>query len=99
RAVTELAASVGRLSLARGLIDIYRSMRNQGLTLEMLQQEVSPSHESVEDYKRGLEQLTLKMDEFIQLRDLSASAEEKRRETARRWPELREFLFAVNDTT
>jgi ATP-dependent helicase/nuclease subunit A len=99
RAVTELAAGVGRVRLARGLIDIYRSIRNQALTLEMLQEEIVKSHRSVEDYKRAVEQLTLKMEEFIQLRDLSASAEEKRRETARRWPQLREFLFAVTDTT
>src|SRR6266850_2908466 len=35
-AMTELAAGIGRVRLVRGLIDIYRSMRNQGLTLETL---------------------------------------------------------------
>ena len=36
QAITELAAGIGRVRLARGLIGIYRSMRNQGLTIEKL---------------------------------------------------------------
>src|SRR6266436_4588706 len=43
-AITELTAGVGRARLARGLIDIYRSMRNQGLTVERLQALVEDSH-------------------------------------------------------
>ena len=99
RAVTELAAGAGRLSLARGVIGIYRSMRNQGLTLEMLQEEIEKSHKTPEDYQRVVEQLSLRMSEFIQTRDLPVGAEEKRREIERRWPQLREFLLAVTEAT
>jgi ATP-dependent helicase/nuclease subunit A len=99
QAVTELAAGVGRLGLARGLIDIYRSMRNQGLTLEILQEQIGKNHKTAEDYQRVVEQLSLRMSEFIQSRDLPASAEEKRREAGRHWPQLRDFLLAVTDTT
>src|SRR6059058_3037317 len=48
RAVTELAAGAGRVSLARGLIDIYRSMRNQGLTLQILQEQIGKNHKTIE---------------------------------------------------
>jgi ATP-dependent helicase/nuclease subunit A len=74
RAVTELAAGVGRARLARGLIDIYRSMRNQGLTPQMLEARIEMSHKTIQDYKQSLEQLTLKMQEFIQTRGLSDAA-------------------------
>jgi ATP-dependent helicase/nuclease subunit A len=99
QAVTELAAGVGRVRLARGLIGIYRSMRNQGLTLERLAADVDKSHKTIEDYRLEVESLTAKMSEFIQARGLSTSAEEKRAEAERRWPGLREFLFAVSEST
>ncbi|MEK6409290.1 MAG: UvrD-helicase domain-containing protein [Acidobacteriota bacterium] len=99
QAVTQLAAGVGRARLARGLIGIYRTMRNQGLTLEKLKEETEKSHKTVEDYKRALVELTAQMNEFIQARGLSAGAEEKRKEAERRWPLLREFLCAVSAST
>jgi ATP-dependent helicase/nuclease subunit A len=99
RAVTELAAGIGRLSLARGLIDIYRSMRNQGLTLHMLQVETEKSHKTVEDYNHVVEQLSIKMSEFLRMGGLSPAADEKRLEVGRRWPQLREFLLSVTDAT
>lgn len=99
QAVTQLAAGVGRARLARGLIGIYRTMRNQGLTLEKLKAETEKSHKTVEDYKRSVDELTAEMNEFIQTRGLSAGAEEKRKETERRWPVLRDFLCAVSAST
>src|SRR5262249_51037730 len=44
-------------------------------------------------------ELDLKMRECIEARGLSSAAERKRREAARRWPALREFLAAVTDAT
>ena len=99
QAITELAAGVGRVRLARGLIGMYRSMRNQGLTLERLAADVAKSHKTIEDYRLEVESLTAKMTEFIQARGLSPSAEEKRAEAERRWRGLREFLFAVSEST
>ncbi|HTG17779.1 MAG TPA: UvrD-helicase domain-containing protein [Blastocatellia bacterium] len=99
QAITELAAGVGRVRLARGLIGIYRSMRNQGLTLERLAALVDKSHKTIEDYRLEVESLTAKMSEFIQTRGLSTSAEEKRAEAERRWRELHQFLFAVSESS
>ena len=98
-AITELAAGVGRVRLARGLIGIYRSMRSQGLTLERLAVEVDKSHRTIDEYRLEVELLTAKISEFIRARGLSASAEEKRAEAERRWPALREFLFGVSAST
>lgn len=91
-AITELAAGVGRARLARGLFGIYRSMRNQGLSIEELAAEIETSHKTIEDYGREVELMAAKMREFIQARDLSRSAEEKRAEAERRWPRFLEFL-------
>lgn len=99
QAITELAAGVGRARLARGLIGIYRSMRNQGLTLENLEAETEKSHKTMGDYERAVDELTEKMREFTQIRGLPASAEEKRKAAERRWPSFREFLCGVSEST
>ena len=99
QAITELAAGVGRARLARGLINIYRSMRNQGLTVEKLQALVGKYHATVEDYNRAVEELSGKILEFIQASGLSSSADEKRREAERRWPALRETLLNAPDSS
>ena len=98
-AITELAAAVGRARLARGLIGIYRSMRNQGLTLRRLADDVDASHKGIEEYRRAADELNAKMGEFIRARGLTASAEEKRAAAERRWPGLRDFLVAVSEST
>ncbi|MEK6321434.1 MAG: UvrD-helicase domain-containing protein [Acidobacteriota bacterium] len=99
QAITRLAAGVGRMRLARGLIGVYRSMRNQGLTHEKLEAETEKSHKTIEDYKRAVDELTAKMRDFIQARGLPAAAEEKRKVAERRWPSFREFLCGVSEST
>jgi ATP-dependent helicase/nuclease subunit A len=98
QAITELAAAVGRARLARGLIDIYRSMRNQGLTLGQLAEETEKHHKTIHDYNAAIEELSVKMREFIQVRGLSAAAEAKQREAADRWPQLLEVLAAAPES-
>ncbi|MFY9610502.1 MAG: UvrD-helicase domain-containing protein [Blastocatellia bacterium] len=98
-AIAELAAGVGRARLARGLIGIYRSMRNQGLSIEKLVAEVDNRHKTTGDYRREVELLAATMGEFIQARDLSRSAEEKRADAERRWPRLVEFLAGASEST
>lgn len=97
KAITELAAGVGRPRLARGLIDIYRSMRNQGLTIEKLRTLVDSSHATVEDYRNAVEELSIKLREFIRTGGLSASADKKRRDASQLWPALRDTLLNAPD--
>jgi len=99
QAITELAAGIGRVRLARGLIGIYRSMRNQGLTIEKLRAEAGKNHKTIDDYNAALQELAAKMREFIQARGLTAPAESKRREAERRWPALFELLSNVAAST
>ena len=99
KAITELAAGVGRPRLARGLIDIYRSMRNQGLTVEKLRPLVETSHATVEEYQNAVEELGIKMREFIQTGGLSPSADKKRRAASQLWPALRETLLSAPDSS
>src|SRR5213075_1979608 len=84
RSINELAAGVGRVRLARGLIDIYRLMRNQGLSLQNLRDQIARNHKIIDHYKEAVDQVISKMSEFIQARDLTARAEEKRAEAGRR---------------
>ncbi len=98
-AITELTAGVGRARLARGLIDIYRSMRNQGLTVERLQALVEDSHTTVEDYHRAVDELNAKMREFIQTGGLSPAADDKRRDASLLWPVLHETLMNAPDSS
>jgi ATP-dependent helicase/nuclease subunit A len=99
QAITELTAGIGRARLARGLIDVYRSMRNQGLTLEKLQALVETSHATLEDYQHAVEELGIKLGAFIQTGGLSSSAEEKRRDAGQLWPALRETLLNAPDSS
>lgn len=99
QAITELAAGVGRVRLARGLIDIYRSMRNQGLTVSRLQSLVDANHATVQDYKHSVENLNTRLREFINTGPLSPSAEERRVGAERRWPALRETLLSAIESS
>jgi len=98
-AITELAAGIGRVRLARGLIGIHRSMRNQGLTIEKLREEAGRNHKTIDEYNAALQELAAKMREFIQARGLTPSAEPKRREAERHWPALLESLSNVSAST
>jgi ATP-dependent exoDNAse (exonuclease V) beta subunit len=97
RAVTELAAGIGRSNLVSGLINIYRSTRNQGVNLHTIQEEISRTHNTIEAYRALVEELAGKMREFISARGLSSSAEQKRFELSRRWPRFHEFLLGVTE--
>ena len=98
QAITELAAAVGRARLARGLIDIYRSLRNQGLTLGRLAEETEKNHKTIDDYNAAIEELSVKMREFIQVRGLSATAKARQRETTDRWPRLLDVLATAPES-
>jgi ATP-dependent helicase/nuclease subunit A len=97
--ITELAAALGRPRLARGLIDIYRSMRNQGLTISQIADRSISTHKTIEDYTAAIEEVTVKMREFVQLRGLSETVKAKQREINDRWPGLLEVLAASPDSS
>ncbi|HSE37226.1 MAG TPA: UvrD-helicase domain-containing protein, partial [Blastocatellia bacterium] len=91
-AITELAGAVGRPRLVRGLIDMYRSMRNQGLTLGQLSEQSQKSHKTIDDYNAALKETTLKLRQFIEVRGVSATVEAKQQAASERWPQLHATL-------
>jgi ATP-dependent helicase/nuclease subunit A len=99
QAVTELAAAVGRPQLARGLIDTYRSMRNQGLTLGLLLEQAKKTHKTIDEYNAAVNETTLTLGEFIGLSGLSATVKAKQQAARERWPRLRELLTASPEST
>jgi len=74
RAITELAAGIGRPNLVSGLISIYRSIRGQGLDLQTVKAESSKNHKTFDSYRRLIDELSVKMHEFISARSLSLTA-------------------------
>ena len=98
-ALTELAAAVGRARLVRGLIDIYRSIRNQGLTFDWLAQTTNASHKTIRDYDSAIEATNLKINEFVQARGLSATVQAKQREARDRWPGLHDLLASSRESS
>lgn len=90
--ITELAAGIGRARLVRGLIDIYRSMRNQGLTPERLAEETEKAHKTIQHYHQAIDELSAAMREFLEVRDLPPAAQAKQREARQRWPGFHAFL-------
>ena len=90
--IMQLAATVGRARLARGLIDIYRSTRNQGLSVRRLKELTLKTHKTVDDYKQAIEETRGKLNDFVRTPRLSPAAEAKQQEVRARWPRLRELL-------
>lgn len=98
QAINELAASIGRARLARGLIDIYRSMRNQGLSVRQLADLTDKTHKTIADYQAEIDKTVSRIREFIQLRGLTQNVQTKQREVSNRWPGLLEMLQSSPDS-
>lgn len=98
RPIMRLAATVGRARLARGLIDIYRSMRNQGLSIRRLRELTLKTHKTADDYKQAIEETRAKLNDFVRTPGLTAAAEAKQQEVRARWPRLRELLAGATES-
>src|SRR4030095_6913493 len=91
-------AFVGRARLARGLIDIYRSMRNQGLSLGRLVEQTEKTPRNIDDLNTAINETDAKMREFLQVPGLPAAAKAKQREAAERWPRLLKLLEIASES-
>ena len=92
-AITWLAAGIGRSRLAQGLTALFRTSRNQGLSLDEIARRTAENHTIADDYRAALDELNLRMSEFLSAQRLSKGAESKRLEVQRDWPRLKEVLF------
>jgi ATP-dependent helicase/nuclease subunit A len=97
--ITRLVVAVGRASVRDAALQIYRTMRGQGLSLDEIEHATVDSHATIDDYANALELADALMLEFIALPKLSAGAEEKRKRAAAMWREVRTSLAAIPDAS
>jgi ATP-dependent helicase/nuclease subunit A len=96
-AITRLVVGVGRGAVAHAAVRIYRSMRNQGLTLSEIEDATNRSHGDDEEYSHLFQHADELMAEFISLQKTTPAVEKKRAEAASRWPQMREVLATIPD--
>ncbi|HEY7784079.1 MAG TPA: UvrD-helicase domain-containing protein, partial [Pyrinomonadaceae bacterium] len=92
--ISQLAVGFGRGKLSEALVDLYRIIRGQGLSLDELAERTVASHASDESHRDELAQLDRTMTEFLGLGRLTPVAESKRTHARTNWPALRELLQA-----
>ncbi len=93
--ILRLTAGVGRGKLAAMLVELYKSVRGQGVVLEELEEQTAANHACAEDYASVLEELDANMAEFLSLSRLTPAAEKKRAAAAEQWPELKRLIAEI----
>ncbi|PYP83484.1 MAG: hypothetical protein DMF61_22955 [Blastocatellia bacterium AA13] len=91
-AITRLTAGVGRQALVMSLIEIYRSIRNPGLTIERVRELTEANHSTAADYAEAVERLDEVMERFAQKPGLSPASGKKRAAAVDAWREIRNLL-------
>ncbi len=92
-AVSRLTAGVGRSRLAAALVELYKSIRNQGLVAANLIQQAANSHSSWDEYLLAVAEVDARVTDLINTSNLRGKAEEKRFQLQREWPRIRQLLF------
>ena len=90
--ILQLAQGTGRAALATALCELHRKYRDQGLSLDRVEEMTAAAHASEIDYFRALKELDAQMAQLLSANRLTAAAEEKRAKAARDWPSLRAWL-------
>ncbi|MDQ2938783.1 MAG: UvrD-helicase domain-containing protein, partial [Acidobacteriota bacterium] len=93
--ILRLTAGLGRGRLASALVEIYRQIRGQGLSLSLLAEQSSKSHSTWEQFLSGLTEVDRHLNHLISFGRLADKAEAKRQAAERNWPRLLE-LFRDN---
>jgi ATP-dependent helicase/nuclease subunit A len=92
RNVLQLAQGTGRAALAAALGELHRKYRDQGLSLDWIEQMTAAAHASEIAYFKALKELDAQMAQFLNATRLTPAVEEKRAKAARDWPALRARL-------
>ncbi|MGH9959922.1 MAG: UvrD-helicase domain-containing protein, partial [Pyrinomonadaceae bacterium] len=91
---SQLAVGVGRSKLAEALVQLYGTVRGQGLKLDEVERRTLASHATPEAHQAALADLDRTMSAFIGFGRLSVSAEGKRSYARSNWPALRKLIEA-----
>src|SRR5438552_768344 len=92
-AVSRLTAGLGRGKLVAALGELYRTIRGQGLSSQLLAEQAARSHATWEDYLAAFAEVDGCMGELISTGRLPLKAEAKRSKARRNWPRLRQLLL------
>jgi ATP-dependent helicase/nuclease subunit A len=90
--ILQLAQGTGRAALASALGELHRKYRDQGLSLDEIEQMTAAVHASEIDYFKALKELDAQMAQLLNANRLTPAAEKKRAKAAREWPALRARL-------
>jgi ATP-dependent helicase/nuclease subunit A len=92
-AVSRLTAGLGRGKLVAALVELYRTIRGQGLSSQLLAEQAARSHATWEHYRAAFAEVDRNMGELISTGRLPLKAEAKRSKARRNWPRLRQLLL------
>jgi ATP-dependent helicase/nuclease subunit A len=90
--ILQFTQGTGRAALASALGELHRKYRDQGLSLDRIEQLTSEAHAAEFDYFRTLKELDAQVTQLLSANRLSPAAEEKRAKFAHEWPTLRKIL-------
>jgi ATP-dependent helicase/nuclease subunit A len=90
--ILQFTQGTGRAALAGALGDLHRKYRDQGLSLDRIEQLTFRAHASEIDYFKALKELDAQVAQLLSASRLSPAAEEKRARFALEWPALRKTL-------
>jgi len=90
--ILQFTQGTGRAALASAVGELHRKYRDQGLSLDRIEQLTSEAHASEFEYFRTLKELDAQVAQLLSANRLSPAAEEKRARFAVEWPALRKVL-------
>jgi ATP-dependent helicase/nuclease subunit A len=90
--ILQFAQGTGRAALAGALGELHRKYRDQGLSIDRIEELTAAAHASEIDYFRALKELDSQVASLLSANRLSPAAEEKRAKFAQNWPALRAIL-------
>jgi ATP-dependent helicase/nuclease subunit A len=90
--ILQFTQGLGRAALAGALGELHRKYRDQGLSLDHIEQLTRATHASEIEYYRALKELDAQVAQLLSAAKLSTAAEEKRARFAVEWPALRKTL-------
>ena len=92
-AVSRIVAGVGRSRLAAALVDLYKDVRGQGLSISQLSEYALGSHSTWDDYLAAVADVDAAIADLLSVRRLSPTAEARRSALAEHWPRVRNRML------
>jgi ATP-dependent helicase/nuclease subunit A len=90
--VVHMAQGATRAGLAAALVELHRTYRGAGLSLDEIEKQTAANHATDREYFAALNELNARMADLLSARRLSRSAEERRFKAEQEWPQLRAIL-------